>query len=116
MTSEPGKILRLGEQPIRCPLCLKFMQKKYDGARHIFILACDNDRVAIAVDDPFVGKWEAALEREKGGKIPCPVCGTDTRYFCTSTGYMKAKCPKKGCGASLATAEPDRPRATTIPQ
>lgn len=104
----------LGGVAPRCPLCGEWMTKKFDSARRIFIFACDTDAIAIRVDDPFVGRWEQALENV-GGKIECPnpACGgTAMRYFATSIGFMKAVCPK--CKCSLANTEPDRDK--TKPQ
>lgn len=101
-----GKIMRLGKAAPRCPLCHKQMIQRYDEVKHMFVYTCHDDRVDIAVDDPFVGRWEEALQR--AGKIECPNCNADMRYFATSTGFMKAKCVKKGCGATLSNMEPDR--------
>lgn len=100
-------------KPPRCPLCLELMERKWEPARGFFIFACDTDRVAIRVDDPFVGRWEEALQKT-GGAIQCPNCNADMRYFATSTGYMKAKCPKKSCGCTVASAEPDREKDAIV--
>ena len=108
-----SRLWRAEDSNIRCPLCLGKFEKMYDGARRIFIYACHTDKIAIACGDPFVGKWAGAMKDET---MPCPACNADMRFFCTSTGFMKAKCPKKGCGATLGTAQPDRkPGVTTIP-
>lgn len=106
-----GKIIRLNESNVRCPICHEFFVKKYDERTHQFILACDTPlscKHAIAVGDPFIGKWDMA--HAKAGKIECVACGLDThtRYFATSTGYVKVYCAKKGCGAVFSNAEPDR--------
>lgn len=101
-----GKIHRFSDSNVRCPLCLGFFEKMYDGIRRIFIYACHKDQIAIACNDPFVGKWERAT---KGSSIPCPNCNADMRFFATSTGFMKANCYKKGCYASISKTEPDRP-------
>ena len=109
-----SKRLNLGGAAPRCPLCVNnertrehFMEKKYtEHYGGCFIFVCEVYKVAIRVDDPFVGKWEAAYA--KAGKIACPNCDADMRYFCTSVGFMKAVCPKKSCGASLANAQKDR--------
>lgn len=109
-------IIRLssaGEKIPRCPLCHEFFEKMYDGIRKIFVYACHNDKVAIACGDPFVGRWDQALENS-GGKIECPACNAEMRYFATSTGFMKAKCPKKGCGATVGNAEPDRDKKQIV--
>jgi len=84
------------QKPPRCPLCLKPMENAYDSVRKVNILVCHRDEIAIAVTDPLVGKWE-----EKREKIPCPNCNADMRIFATSVGFMKAKCPKKGCGCTV---------------
>ena len=70
----------------------------------------DHLKVAIRVDDPFVGLWEkvlAKMDHETLDGLRCPVatCRTPMRYFCTSAGYMKAACPTKGCGASMSAGE-----------
>jgi hypothetical protein len=107
----PGKIIRLTGRVPRCPLCHDMMEKSYVVERRIFVYKCDKDLVAISCDDPFVNRWDEA--HAKAGKIECPVCNaTDTRYFCTSTGFMKMKCVKKSCGATLSNAEPDRDKKT----
>lgn len=103
-----------------CPLCHKKMVRKWvpqpvkqnpsplyvppPPAPAIEVFACDTDRIAIRVGDPFVGLWDKVLE--KHGEIPCPNCNAAMRYFATSTGYMKTKCPK--CGTTVAGEEPDR--------
>lgn len=90
---------------VRCPLCHVEMGFKHvkHGERKLFVFYCDIDLVAIAADDPLVGKWEAAYEKI-GTKMLCPVpsCGTVMRFFCTSTGYTKFKCPRSQCAATLA--------------
>ena len=101
-----GKIIRLGSKLPTCPLCHKLMEKEYILLRNMFVFACAEDRIAIACDDPMVGKWDAA--HEKAGKITCVVCDTVVRFFATSIGYMKVKCPKKKCGATMSNSEPDR--------
>lgn len=101
-----GKIIRLNDSNVRCPLCHGFFQKKYDEARHQFILACDVDMIAIAVGDPFIGKWDLAHAR--AGVIECPNCNAAMRFFCTSTGFVKSKCVKKKCGCTVSNSEPDR--------
>lgn len=92
----------------RCPLCLELMVKKWIPQRQLFAFTCDTQgscRIAIRVDDPFVGLWE-------GKTIPCvnPRCpgspDNPMRYFATSTGFMKAFCPK--CKATIDNREPDR--------
>lgn len=90
-------------RPPRCPLCLKPMELAYDSVRAVKVLVCHKDRIAISVMDPLVGHWE-----ERREKIPCPNCNADMRIFFTSTGYMKAKCMKKGCGCMVEGSNPDR--------
>jgi len=75
------------------------MALEYDVIRGIKVFACHKDEIKIAVTDPLVGKWE-----EKREKIPCPLCDTNMRVFFTSVGFMKAKCPKKTCGAVVKTS------------
>jgi hypothetical protein len=67
---------------------------------------CHFCKIAVSCNDPFVGKWEEAYS--KGEKIFCPNCEHEMRFFCTSTGYMQAKCPVKKCQAKWESAEPDR--------
>jgi hypothetical protein len=88
------------------------MVEKYESLRHIFIYACDQDAIALAVDDPFVGKWDAALD--KAGAIECPVCNANMKFFCTSAGFARAKCPKKSCGAVLDMSQPDRDKKAQV--
>lgn len=107
-----GKVLRLNKTAPFCPLCEKRMVEKYEELRHIFIYACDTDLIAIAVDDPFVGKWDAAAE--KAGIVECPACNANMKFFCTSTGFMKSKCPKKKCGCTMSTAEPERNKEARV--
>lgn len=102
------KGFNLGGKLPRCPLCHEWMEREWVAQRCCFVFACAKDRVAIRVDDPFVGRWEVALD--KTGMIVCPRpgCETKMRYFATSVGFMKAVCPKKGCGATISNSEPDR--------
>lgn len=110
-----NKIVSLNTKAPWCPLCHKLMERHYVLQRNIFVWACDTDRIAIDVRDPMVGKWDAALEKATGGEgIECPACNAKMRYFSTSIGYIKTLCPKKGCGASVVTTEPDRDK--TLPQ
>jgi len=89
---------KIMKAPPRCPLCLKTMETAYDSVRRIRILVCRRDEIAINILDPLVGRWE-----EKREKISCPNCNADMRVFFTSVGFMKAKCPKKGCGCAVKT-------------
>lgn len=105
--------LNLGGKAPRCPLCHSWMEKKWEPNRGFFIFACDTPgscKIAIRVDDPFVGKWDAALEKVEGG-VPCPneQCQRPMRFFCTSADFMKGYCPK--CKATISNAAPDRDRA-----
>lgn len=97
--------LNLGAAAPRCPLCGEWMVKEFRQKRMIFVFACNGPAcdIVIRVDDPFVGKWDMAYHNATDGKgIPCPRpgCEASMRYFATSTGYMKAVCPK--CKASVA--------------
>ena len=111
----PQMKFNLGIKAPRCPLCFAWMERSFAHLRQIFIFSCHKDRISIRVDDPFVGRWEeAAATREK---IPCPNprCDeTPMRYFATSTGFMKAVCPK--CGAAISNAEPDRLEDNKTPE
>lgn len=102
--------------PPRCPLCYNQMVKKWDSARELFIFTCDTPiscRIAVRVDDPFVNRWEEALDVSTGGEsIPCPnprcpgAPDAPMRYFATMVGFMKAYCPR--CDAVISNKEPDR--------
>lgn len=103
--------LNLGGKAPRCPLCEGWMEKKFEPARGFFIFACDVDKIACRVDDPFVGRWDQALESSEkatGGRLECPNpgCSGRVRYFATSTGFARIKCAK--CGATATMSEPDR--------
>lgn len=103
-----------------CPLCIKNanatehkLERHFVAERGLLVFKCDRYKVAIRVDDPFVGLWEKVLGRMdpetlEGLKCPVPSCRTPMRYFATSVGYMKAACPKKGCGATIASSEVER--------
>jgi len=110
--------LRLDIKTPKCPLCHKQMERELRLKRGIYVFACHTPGtcgIAIAVDDPFVGKWEAVLDKTtKGAGIPCPMaetkraCKGKMRYFATRTGYMKAVCPESKCGAKVANMVRDR--------
>lgn len=88
-----------------CPLCHNKMELIKDPVRDIYAWACHEDRIAINILDPLVGKWQL----KETEKIPClnPKCkGEPMRMFFTITGYMKAKCPK--CGMSVANGNTER--------
>lgn len=74
------------------------------GAAEVFV--CHFCKIGIACNDPMVGKWEEVYA--KGEKILCPACDTEMRFFCTSTGFMLAKCPVKKCQAKMQLSQPDR--------
>lgn len=105
----------LGAPTPWCPLCIKNanatehkMERHYVEARRVMVFKCDRYKVAVRVDDPMVGKWEFMLARiaaEDRPKCPVPSCQAEMRYFATSVGYMKAACPAKGCGATMASGE-----------
>ena len=96
-------------QPPECPLC----KKPFTGDVRMLtkppirLWVCHTDKIAIRQDDPFVGKWDQA-HAQSGGKILCPNCNAEMRYFSTATGFMKAKCPKTVCGCVISNMEPDR--------
>lgn len=110
MTKRELAKFNLGGKVPRCPLCHAWMERMYVPQRECFVFKCDLDRIAIRVDDPFVGRWEEALEKSNPEGITCPRpgCGSKMRYFATSVGFMKAKCPREKCGATLTASEPDR--------
>ena len=101
--------LEIGEP--RCPLCLEMMKREWVGEpRSVWVFACRRDLVAVQVTDPFVGRWEDALQKTHPDGMKCvnPACDGKMGVFCTSVGFMRAKCRKKGCGAELTGTEPDR--------
>lgn len=117
--AKPSIVLPPPEE-VECPLCHDNanarehkMELKYEPVRLFNVFLCSKYKVAIRQDDPFVGRWDEALE--KAGKIDCPNCNAEMRYFATSTGFMKAVCPKKSCGATLHNGEPDR-KAFEMPE
>lgn len=96
-----------------CPLCLKHrMRVDFREDRGLFVYVCDLDKIVIRVDDPFCGRWEEAVHKQTDGQgIPCPVkevtgCDAKARYFCTTAGYMRSRCPK--CHAEFGTKEMDK--------
>jgi hypothetical protein len=78
------------------------------GAAEVFI--CHHCKIGIACNDPFVGRWEEAYS--KGEKIMCPACDHEMRFFCTSTGFMLAKCPVKKCQSTMKLSSPDREKTS----
>lgn len=90
--------------PPYCPLCGGRMVSVKDQVRNVWVFACHKDRIATAVTDPLVGRWEELGNHQ----IPCPMpsCETKMRVFFTSTGAMVAKCPK--CGAGMKNTNVDR--------
>lgn len=108
---------RLDVKTPRCPLCHKEMVREARPAKNCYVFACKMPgcKVAIRVDDPFVGRWEEALKDERipcPNEARCPKAGeAKLRYFATRTGYMKAVCSRDdgGCGAAIAFREPERP-------
>lgn len=106
--------VRLNRKPPRCPLVecrgdfmVLELARKSPLDLGIFVWACHKDRIAIRMDDPFVGRWDQAAHNSGGVPCPNPNCGgKKMRYFATSTGFVKAVCPK--CKAAMTAAEPDR--------
>lgn len=110
--SEKLKTIKLNDKPVRCPLCIGWFKRIWSVSRKAYLLACHFDAIAIVETDPCVGRWEELYAR--GEKILCPACDHTMRYFCTSTGYMQAKCPKKKCRAKIENAQPDRKAGVTF--
>ncbi len=111
------KSLLMGGKVPRCPLCLEFMVRKYEPTRGFFIFACDNEKIAIRVDDPFVNRWDQALATMPPDEKPqCPWCNADMRFFATSVGFMAAKCPKKGCGGMVKSGEVPKEEGEKLPE
>lgn len=109
-----GQRLNLGGKAPRCPLCHEFMVKKWEPNRGFFIFACDTPGscgIACRVDDPFINKWEQALEKAGGVLCPRPTCERPMRYFATQAGFVKTFCPK--CKATVDNSEPDRDKEST---
>lgn len=99
-----------------CPLCINNanskehkMERGFAPKRKVYFFKCPSYNVRIRVDDPFVGKWDLIMSRmdaETKPKCPVPSCQTEMRYFARGAdGYMKAVCPAKGCGATMASGE-----------
>jgi len=105
-----GQKFNLTDVAPRCPLCEKHFEIMFHPVKKFFCYVCPNCRIGIKADDPHVGQWEKILA--KVGPIPCPFCDANMRYFSTSTGYMKARCPKKKCRGEMAAGEPDRQPGT----
>lgn len=97
-----NNVKKILAKPPRCPLCYGEMKVKVEPVRKITILHCEKDDVAINVMDPLVGKWE------RHERVDCLNCGAPMRVFFTSTGFFRAKCVKKGCGATVTGSNPDR--------
>ena len=97
---------KLIKNPPRCPLCGRTMAVDLDRVRNIKVFACHFDRIAVAVTDPLVGKWES--KREEKILCPMPGCEANMKVFFTSTGFIMAKCPRKKCGAVMKGSNPDR--------
>lgn len=74
------------------------------GAAEVFL--CHHCKIGIACNDPFVDKWEAAYVA--AGKETCSHCGTEMRFFCTSTGCGILDCPLKSCRSRIKRWLPDR--------
>lgn len=104
--------LTLNAKTPRCPLCGTFMERHFDPHRRTLVILCRRDKVGIRQDDPMLGRWEEALSRltpEELEGMRCPIhLGAPPRFFCTSTGYMRAICSKKGCVFKAEILEPDR--------
>ena len=94
----------LMKAPPRCPLCGTPMSVEFDSIRNIKVFACHKERIAVAVTDPLVGRWEEKRE----DVVPCPMCDTNMKLFFTSTGFLMAKCPRKKCGAIVKSSNVDR--------
>ena len=111
-----SQIIRLNSKVPTCPLCRELMERRYVLMRNAFVWECAPDDVRILVDDPMVGKWDAVLDAmpaEERPRCPRPGCDTPMRVFTNSAEFLKAKCPKKGCGAVMQTTEPDRLKTPT---
>ncbi len=98
-----ARIFRGSDKSVRCPLCHGFFDKRYDEARRVFVLLCERDKIGIRCDDPFVGTWDQAYAA--GEKIMCHACNSEMRYFATSKGFIKTKCPKPKCAATQTLSE-----------
>ena len=120
------KKFNLGGKAPRCPLCHEWMKKEWEAVRGFFVFACHLDKIAIRVDDPFVGRWDQAQHesdaravREGGKPMECPAfaargCPGKPRFFATSTGFMKIKCPKCSAEMSATNIEDHEDKVETI--
>ena len=128
MKNQILKLSQAAEKTPRCGLCEEFMVKSFDIERRVFIFSCLLDAWSIRTDDPFLVKLskdggnamqraEAVLRVSDPELFDCPHCRATMKFVCTSTGYMKFKCIKKGrrgCGLQAEMKEPDRLKPTEM--
>lgn len=100
-------VVKLNEKPVQCPLCLGWFEKRWNPIRKMLFLFCHFDGIAIAANDPFVGRWDEFYALS-GDVMNCLACDHKMRFFGTSTGYVQFKCPKKKCRAKIERVAPDR--------
>lgn len=102
----PVKI-KLNEKPVQCPLCRGWFVSKWNPVRKMLFLFCHFDAIAVAANDPFVGRWDEFYALS-GDEMKCLGCDTKMRFFATSTGYVQFRCPAKKCRAKIERTAPDR--------
>lgn len=110
--AEPVKI-KLNDKPVQCPLCRGWFEKKWNPVRKMLFLFCHFDGIAIAANDPFVGRWDE-LYAISGETMNCLGCDRKMRFFATATGYVQFRCPWKDCRAKIERTSPDRPTGTVL--
>lgn len=132
MSGKNFKLPQAVKKNPRCPLCFAEFDKRFIPSRRdkallgikarekrdptqaeveyinsaAWAFFCHFCRISIMCIDPCVGRWEEMYS--KGEPILCPACDHKMRFFCTSTGYMQAKCPKKKCQSKVENTAPDR--------
>jgi hypothetical protein len=88
------------EKMKNCPLCLQKWHIIEESGRHgKCYFACDPCKIVLWVRDIFIGHYD------EFGKVPCPTCSTDMRFFCREDAYCKWYCPK--CKTTIENYDPD---------
>ena len=113
--SNKAPAIKLNDKPVQCPLCLGWFEKKWNPVRKMMFLFCHFDAIAIAANDPFVGRWDE-FYAASGEEMKClnPECERKMRFFATSTGYVQFRCGWKKCRAKIERTAPDREVGKTL--
>lgn len=113
MGKESPVKIKFNEKQIQCPLCRGWFEKRWNPVRKTLFLFCHFDAIAIAANDPFVGRWDEFYAKS-GDVMNCLACDHKMRFFATSTGYVQFRCPKKKCRAKIERTAPDREKGVTL--